>query len=285
MNVRHVLTNNWQLYLIFSVGILIFILGILLDKSESRKKIFSAIPILKRSAFCSLSLGTLLIASGLSFSVYSLFRLMNFVFDDSVTLLSILIGIIFGIFSLASFNVARRIEKNIRHAIDNFADFTEYMQKVMAEPVLNSKYRMAVIYPYFGLLKSVNSKLEKEGYDLNKRVCDLVLTDKINILMGNKDHRNDFLKQVETNPDIHKEHFEFEKDTKTVEIYLKKSNDKKFNNVKESYFENPIHIVIAEKTMVWGSVDEAGFCKGFYSKDKDIVESYKKLFDILFNHK
>lgn len=317
-DVLHIFTNTNHNWILLAVSIFILVLGFLLEHKHTRKWLDKKIPSLHKNIFFSLSLSILVIAIGITLFMYSILRLNHFILDDSNTFIAIVISLLFGIFSFASFHVARKIEKNIRHAVDNFGDFSEYMVKVLNEKMKKEKYKMAVIYPYFGLLESVSKNLPN-GF--NDTISKLINKNKIEILMGNYEQRTNFLKQINDSPDKNKELFNRESQHKFALEYLVKGNkylreniknhfdsnqddfikdgirvNKDFfekneltiitrNNIKECYFDNPIHIVAAEKSMVWGTVDEAGFCTGFYSKDRDIVNAFKRLFDHFYKHK
>jgi hypothetical protein len=193
--------------------------------------------------------------------------------------IAIITTIVLGFFSVFSYFIAVRIEKSIRERIDNFADFVEMAYKVFEET--STQYRIMVIYPYFGLLNYVQKKSQGAARkfkldEINAIILNYLKENKIKMLIGKDEVCKKFLEKVNSHPDVNTK--AVERSVNIIEQYQSLSPDA----IRRCDFENPIHMIIGEKRAVWGSVGKPGECTGFYTADKDIVESLKKLFDIFY---
>jgi len=198
---------------------------------------------------------------------------------DNQFKLSLIVTFVLGIFSVLAFYFVRKLEKSIRERVESFAEFIEKANKVLSD--YSTSYQIMVIYPYFGLLKSVQGKIiqgaKKRGeINIHEKLTGY-LDDKIEItfIVPNERSRKNFLDKLESHPD---------RDEKQIRLNVEKINwvaewQKRGAKVHELEHENPLHMVISDRSVVWGSVGKPGECVGFYSSDTEVKSSFRKLFN------
>lgn len=198
---------------------------------------------------------------------------------DNQFQLSLILTFVLGIFSMLAFYFVRKLEKSIRERVESFAEFVAKANKVLSD--YSTFYYIMVIYPYFGLLKSIRNKIIQEArkrgeVNIHDKLTDYI-KDKIEIafIVPNETSREKFLNKVKSHPD---------RDETEIRLNVEEINwvnewKKRGAKVYELEHENPLHIVISDRSVVWGSVGNPGECTGFYSSDPEVVSSFKKLFD------
>ena len=198
---------------------------------------------------------------------------------DNQFKLSVISTCVLGIFSVLAFYCVRKLEKSIRERVESFEEFIEKANKVLSD--YSTSYRIMVIYPYFGLLKSVQKKIIKEA----KKRGEVNIHEKlINHLKNNitttfivpdETSRKDFFDKIKSHPD--KDEVEIKNNIDLLDwVDQWKRRDAKVYELKH---ENPLHMVISDRSVVWGSVGNPGECTGFYSSDTEVKSSFMKLFD------
>lgn len=258
------------------IGIVLFLLSIPFWFSKSKKYLEERIMFL-RIDFFSLTIGTFLGFSGFTLIVYTVFRYFGCFALDNTFFTTFLIGLLFGLFSIAAFYVARKIEKLIRQRIDSFAEFVDEAYEIFKEE--SKVYGLMVLYPYFGLLESVKDKSANSKYkevetekDLNELIEREKIKSKITIIVPDFKNRIKFLNifdPTKAPDDVSKQYI------RGSRCRIKELMNKELN-ILIMPFPSPLHIAVSERKVVWGSVkpSEPGKCKGFYSYDKDIIDAF-----------
>ncbi|NOU17604.1 MAG: hypothetical protein HOO91_08600 [Bacteroidales bacterium] len=204
--------------------------------------------------------------------------------------ISLALAVILGMFSLLSFFIAKRIEKRIRQSITSVAEFVKVGYEILEKP--STFYGIMVIYPYFGLVECVHNVIKpiKRGTEF-QAVTDIndIIKNLANATKGGKKElclivlkeieRMGFLNNIKSRSDA------------VSSDYLPNGTGKPIKDrVQElcaegaKIFEtslNPFNMIISDTAVVWGSVNSEtpGECKGFFSYDKDVIESFKKYFE------
>ncbi|MCK4351903.1 hypothetical protein KAW65_00665 [candidate division WOR-3 bacterium] len=198
---------------------------------------------------------------------------------DNQFKISVIFTFVLGIFSMLAFYFVRKLEKSIRERIESFAEFIEKANKVFSD--YSTSYQIMVIYPYFGLIKSVKNKISqgarKRGeIDIHNKVAKYLEDNiKITFIIPNETSRSDFLNKIKSHPD---------RDETEIRTNVENTNwvdewEKRGAIVHQLGHDNPLHMVISDRSVVWGSVGNPGECTGFYSSDIEVVSSFGKLFN------
>ena len=94
-------------------------------------------------------------------------------------------------------------------------------------------------------------------------------------VVPDKAARNNFIEKIKNHPN--RDEDEIELNVATIDWLQEWKN--RGAKIYELSHENPIHMVVSDRSVAWGSVGNPGECTGFFSKDKEIATSFKKLFD------
>lgn len=210
---------------------------------------------------------------------------------DTQFFISFGLAIILGMFSLFSFIITKRIEKRIRQSVTNVAELVKEGYKILENP--STFYGIMVIYPYFGLIESVNKviKPNKGGaeshtvHSINDIIKDLAKATKdskktLHLIVLEKDKRENFLKNIKRRSDAAPSDYLPNENNQIIKDRVKELCEEGAI-VFETSVPNPFNMIISDTAVVWGSVNSEtpGECKGFYSYDKDVIEAFRKYFD------
>ncbi len=207
---------------------------------------------------------------------------LNFT-TNAALVLSSLIAVYFGFFTISAYWVARKVEEYVRMPIRNYEDFIEQAKLVLEKG--RGEYRLMVYYPYFSLDKKVR---ERGGGRVDQLILNLSEepNPSIKILVLNEPEQDNFLKQMKDTLDIPKEVI---CEAQARYERLKKNIGKeKFRLYSEGRL--PIHVFWSSTIVSFVAIEEPKEyptpelkCSGFTSRDPDIKEAFRIIFDNNFN--
>ncbi len=215
--------------------------------------------------------------------------------EHSSAFLAFIFSVLFGIVTVGSYVVARRVERLIR---DEFSDYSEFLRrgaKLIGDPP-GDEVLVMMTFPAFELTENVR-KLKHTNYErreiyLNNLFNDLIIFEKrklkIVLLQENVNNQREFIKKMK---DPFPEIKEKER-LKSQLVYINRILelcDEHSHTAKDSSVRFPFHMFISGDHAVYTAVpdwkDYAKTkrlpCKGYETQDATIVNSLKDVFDLL----
>ena len=198
---------------------------------------------------------------------------------------SLLCAFLFGLFTIASFYVARKIEKSIRNRLYTFSEFAREAYSVFDSR--SERYGLIVMYPHFGLLPEVCEAIKPDGdNNINSRIADEGVRTKLRLIVPCFAKRRAFLDRFVMGevPRTNREHVNGHTDA--VDRLAPHDGDSDLVpgtsglSVSITDAAGPFHVAISDHKVVWATVDpdNPGVCTGFSSRDRDVTETFWEYF-------